>query len=431
MAKKPQLPEKIKMSKDNRNPWDSPPIGGFDDLQSLASMFEERKFYRDKCFKDFIRGEDNLIDFWNTKNLYGKTNKQGFPIYAAESYLKPFTSAPETDEIFGLGFVVDAFEGMVEDANMQARSGLGTIDIQNGIIFPLEVRRGWESAIVGYKEYMEATFVPFGNSYIWGSKERLKDISSMVQIFAEFVRDISGQVPLTFSSWVKSSICPANTNGIIVDLSDAPAQDDLSKWTLFLNDVNFETYRNLSEAHGFFIDKNIPWRLIANLNHPNMLKHQKNSGFFGDKDNLDSLFAQAYNLPHRQDIEFLKSYLATFYKAIQEKWGSVSLKKTIVCKNKPGRTITKTVSVDLEGSDAFYEDGSFNQESKYLKNLGDMFWLKLYYYMRSLEEGNMITFKQLDKQIVRFYDYYKLRDYMSTVDEINRSLLESNQGGFL
>ena len=49
-------------------------------------------------------------------------------------------------------------------------------------------------------------------------------------------------------------------------------------------DPNFEFYRNSAKNFGFFVDKNAPWRLVANLRSPKIAYISlKNVFFFLEK----------------------------------------------------------------------------------------------------------------------------------------------------
>lgn len=187
---------------------------------------------------------------------------------------------------------------------------------------------------------------------------------------------------------------------------------------VFLTDPNYEIYRRLAREHGFLVDKNIPWRLVANLNHPYMLKKQKLNGFFGDKNNLDQIFKLGYTNPHREDIELLRIHFGGFYRALIESFPEVVSYKETICNGK--RTV-KTIKTKREPlKDAFYANGQLNKNSSYIREYGDLFWLRAYLYFKLYEvTSGEITLKEVDSRMSRYYDIYRVRGFTKVVDEIN------------
>ena len=53
------------------------------------------------------------MDLWYDSPLYGKLDFAGIPVFPHEYHLKQFTSCRQGETIYGLSFVVDAFEDMV------------------------------------------------------------------------------------------------------------------------------------------------------------------------------------------------------------------------------------------------------------------------------------------------------------------------------
>ena len=66
-----------------------------------------------------------------------------------------------------------------------------------------------------------------------------------------------------------SSLCDVGVSGMTLQLADLPSNLDANKSALY-NDPAFKCYLDFSRAHGFIVDKNLPWRLYANLQSPEM-----------------------------------------------------------------------------------------------------------------------------------------------------------------
>ena len=405
----------------SRNPFTSPPVAnGFEGPTS--ELFEERKFYRDDVFNEFILGNDNLIDYWNKQNFYGRINKEGMPIICNENSLKAITSAQEGSNPLALNFVADAFDDMSDSfARLRQQGGASSVN-DDSIFYPLEAISGWVSARDDYAQYISGIFDGFVNGYLRIDTEenrKVVDFSTFLNAFYKFTQLAIGGSPLTFSSFVLSSACSPASNGMVIEVYEGDSDDDFSKFTECLSDSNFELYRKLAQNHGFLLDKNIPWRLGANLNHPYMLKKQKLNGFFGENNNLDQIFTFAFAQPHREDIDMLRIHLAGFYSTFIETFTEVRLPVDKLCN---GRRQVKTKVVSRKPlENAFYSDGSFNPNSAYVKDYGDLFWLRFYLYLKTAElSRDPVHFKDLDRQVKTLYNYYGIHGLTKTIDLINK-----------
>ena len=64
----------------------------------------------------------------------------------------------------------------------------------------------------------------------------------------------------------------------------------------FVKDINFVSIANISKEYGFMIDKNAPWRFVANLKSEAMQKRMKLYGMNTLQDMFDSYYYKAIAL---------------------------------------------------------------------------------------------------------------------------------------
>ena len=83
-------------------------------LPSARDLFNNRKAYTDSAYAGIYmdRVKKNSVDLWTERPLYGKVDFDGIPVFPNEYYLRQFKSTRKKETIFGLNFVVDAFESM-------------------------------------------------------------------------------------------------------------------------------------------------------------------------------------------------------------------------------------------------------------------------------------------------------------------------------
>ena len=224
----------------SRNAFEDPPRGTSTDKTS--ELFEERKFYRDGAFKDFIFKEENLIDFWNVKNFYGRVNKQGMPIICNENSLKAITSVDGDSNPLALNFVADAFDEMSAEFDRLRQQGKNIVN-ENSVFYPLQAVTAWKSAREPYASFISTYFDAFANFYIDRNieeKRSIVDFSTFLDSFYRYMQTNVAFGPLTFSSFVMSNMCPDASNGLIIEVSEGDSNEDREKFETFLSDPNFE-----------------------------------------------------------------------------------------------------------------------------------------------------------------------------------------------
>jgi len=405
-----------------RNPFVNPP-GASAGTSTLSQLFEERKFYREGVFTEFILRNDNLIDYWNTVNLYGRINKKGMPIICNENSLKAITSVQGDSNPLALNFVADAFDDMASKfARLRQQGGPSAVS-EDSIFYPLEAVSGWSSARDEYASWISQYFDAFANTYLRldvVENRKVVDFSSFVNAFYKFTQQSAAAVPLTFSQFVMSPMCPLSSNGLVIEVYEGNSDDDGDKFDICLNDLNFELYRKLAQNHGFLVDKNIPWRLIANLNHPYMLKKQKLNGYFGESNNLEQIFTFAFSQPHREDVDMLRIHLAGFYASFVETFPELHVPVETFCNG--GQQVKNKIIRRKPLENAFHANGSLKMDSSYIKDYGDLFWIRFYVYLKKSEIlAATLTLKELDRHTQNIYTYYRMHGLTKTLDMINKN----------
>jgi len=75
------------------------------------------------------------------------------------------------------------------------------------------------------------------------------------------------EFPITKSGFLLSNKCQLSVSGLTIELAQLPYDIDAEKSQLF-NSFEYSCFAELVSEMGFYIDKNAPWRLIANLDSP-------------------------------------------------------------------------------------------------------------------------------------------------------------------
>ena len=99
---------------------------------------------------------------------------------------------------------------------------------------------------------------------------QISDFETFIPLFRQYLLANAPVNPITRSSYLISRNVSILSSGLAIEVYDGDYSDDAIKRDLFYTNKNFAPFRNAAYQHGFMIDKHIPWRLIADLNSPNM-----------------------------------------------------------------------------------------------------------------------------------------------------------------
>jgi hypothetical protein len=230
-------------------------------------MFKERQRYQEL----FPTGSNfpQTYTFWEGDNLYyGREDQNRNAIFVNETYLK---AVPNTKKsIFALGFVVDAYTDFQQWMKIQ----IGKKFVEdNSITKPWAAVRGWENIHDAHHEGMVQAYQSFSGQYLdqTGKHKDIRDYNTFLDLYMnDFIANILSDIPFTKSSFIRSKFSSPLISGLCIEIEQLSHSSDYEKYDKFVNNINFKTYLLAAKKFGFMVDKNAPWRLIANIESPEM-----------------------------------------------------------------------------------------------------------------------------------------------------------------
>ena len=210
-------------------------------------MFEGRSNYK-KVVNDF---QEHSMDIWYKMPLYGRVNNSG-----------AIASIPR-DNPLGPLFVLYAIDDFI--STFRSR----TISKQSKYLTELKIRSRWQDINSLYSVESQKTYVGFNREYLddLGNSKAIKNIDDFYELLLEYV--ISSENTLSRVGFMESNENNSFTTGLIYDFHDGDPQSDLEKLE-YIEDVNYEAFVYLAQQHGFKVDPNVPWRLVADLRSDKM-----------------------------------------------------------------------------------------------------------------------------------------------------------------
>ena len=369
---------------------------------STIEKFEKAKAYREMYYPS--DGEVAALDFWYENIFYGRIDRESNAICFKDTQLKQLPSQLGT--IFAANFVVDAFKDLRRYCRKAAAHG----KIESGGAYgTLHAAAGWQSPTSLYHSHMETLMQEFAFYFSVGKrKEKILSFKDFVQQFINFTSSIVPRVPVTKTGFLLSRYCPPHVSGLVIELDDKTIlRNNLDKKTRFINDPNFLFIRKAAKKFGFYIDKNAPWTLVANVfsggefmappfeSQPQFEPEVIESGMlpYINEYNLtpdevfDTMYFRSFEGDQwrdgaNSDIELLRYYLLQFYNTLLA--AEPYIHKSSVCVGSY-EVKTKQVKIKRQSLGQIGELGEL--PFMYKKKFGDLFWLRTFLNLRMLEQN--------------------------------------------
>ena len=359
----------------------------FSDKSSIRArqMFVERAAY-DGLILAELQGVDGfqiqtrqIKDFLkNEKLLVGRVDAQGNPILIDPRRLEPFATSFGGNNISAINFVIDAFKSMKLKFDKDLRRGV--IDSDSVALGELDIKRGFVDPRAAYKDYMNSKKQNFLNfvtrNYLLNE---IEDFESFVEIYMNYIIRTASREPFTQTMHILTSKNSVLSSGLAIEIYEGDYNDDNLKLDLFYNDPNFEYLKNLAYGHGFVIDKHVPWRLVADLNSPNL------SRFIQPTLPVPTVGESAlllfYAKPHLDDIADISEAIIETYNEIADARPLTIVKELTATATSNSAT---TVFSNCKKSKVI---NRFTVGSEYAASLPTSYWIDKYVKIRNAETG--------------------------------------------
>ena len=363
--------------------------------------FTQRQEYTD----NYPAGIRNYrkINFWYNDILFGRVDRKGDVVYPVQKSLKEL-SAPGHYSV--LNFVSDAYDSFVADMLTQERHN-HFINL-DGTPFAsrFEPTRAWVNTGANYSEYIKDYYNSFMLPFMSqpGNSEDILDFDDFVVQFTRMLDRTSLLIPFTRTEYVASKFSSPLSSGLMIEFAEADHGDDFPKILDFINNINFELYREIASRNGFAVDINAPWRLIADIGSDAMQR------FMGAHNaTLDTVFGDYYHKASLMDVPNLKIYLREYYNAFVRAYPKVRVPRVV---NKNGRNISLTSA----------EKRVILTEDEYNVRYDNVFWIRLYIYMRAKETNRDWDQHKFDHVVQRATDFYLYSDELAAFKFINKEV---------
>jgi len=287
-------------------------------------LFESRKLYRDEAL--FLPEEDIFLsgvqDFFLGTDLsfYGRVDELRNFVSLVPSRTKYFASKYKDPAKVGSGpkaadFVVEAFHnfmGEFERLLNQNNCGVSASDIGLQVASALAPYKdiqhtAYRQLALGLKDYLLAPSESKNDSK---KRNELETIEQFLKQTLRFAKKNVRTVPITGTSVVCSKYCSVATSGLAITLKKIDKDDDEKK-SEFMNGIIFDFYRQAALSHGFMVNRNAPWQIVANLDSPAM------EAYMAERmTSKEGLWKSHYTMVQDTDLADLKTFILSMWNGL-------------------------------------------------------------------------------------------------------------------
>lgn len=356
---------------------------------SADYLFSQREYYVSSS--DVYQIKDNTpkpIDIWYERPYWGKVDTKFRLILLDDDFLLTVGA----NRIPVLNFVAEAYNEFrdyaVDAANKLRTSMTSFINVTSPVL-------GHQNVVLDYKDYFEDT-LDDGFANIFLSEEDKSNIKSFLDYSREYLvfSEVNSTIPHTLAGYLSSPFASYRNSGLIIEFARDSYDNDEAKWSKYLSNDFFNDYTRIAANFGFYVNKHVPWSIVANLNSPVMKNYMIQYGFSKANSLFNSMFFQAEYISY---ISF-KKYMFLSYASFIESRPKIEV---IKYKNCMRETIAKSSfkterEIFLRPTEIGYFNASYEE---FTSIYSDYTFLKLYVKIRLMEENIILNKFQYEKLI--------------------------------
>ena len=334
--------------------------------ENSKDLFNKKQMFKLVSQSQF----NNLIDFnYGEKRLYGRVDRYFQPIIPNDTYLQIVnlkTSTPNPIGVFN--FVADAFAEL--QGKFKLKKAAGEINRSDQFLADLVPTLAYQDPKEIFNKYMDSFSLAVGN-VISDNNLKYTNFPQFINVILPYIQNYLKEKVITFPAFVKSKQCPMNINGLVIEIGTLDPNNDKDKYDKFYKSDNWDFFLNACNTYGFMVDCNMPNKIIADIDSPNMIEKMRNYN-----PNINSAGAFITNCYSSVAESYFDKFNLFLYKIYSE--------------NKPINYVT-TVNNKYDGTKSQITKAISYKYSDFVTEVGQDYLLELYFNIRFMEEESQFT----------------------------------------
>ena len=240
------------LAQDIRNPL------GTNNMSS-RQLFAEREMYKDV---PYFMGLPDPMDSWYDKLYFGRVDRiqNGIILRKNPNNVKEIPS--EKGNIFALNFVADAFEGLKRYMRAWGDAGqITTISLYYDLTPVSALENPYRNLDALHRIWSEE----LAARIVVNKKrdEKTLDFKCYVRELLNYMKTGTTRRPITVTGYIVSNFSSPMNSGLSIQLAQENYGTDAPKFSKYMMDPNFNFFVKAARKFGFYVDRNAPWRIIA------------------------------------------------------------------------------------------------------------------------------------------------------------------------
>ena len=406
--------------------------------KKLSKIYSGRTYYKDKNlaprgskFRKTVDDYYNMpdaIDLYYDKPMYGRVNQNNDFVYPRNRKMADVQNLDRISEgkkhVLLLDFVAKAFKDMSAKVVKMANAGnleLGGKIIPEGKLDPV---KGYVDIAIGQNAFLDIFLNRYNNEILVNAqtslqeKNKISNIEVYYDIMVEYIQLTNFKI--TKAGRLGSSRGGIQNTGLAVELAEVEYGDDVVNLSEFIyGDPNFTKYRHLAREYGFMVDKNAPYRLVADLGSPVMEEYMS---MFGTS--IDMLFTTHYRLATSGDIQELRNLILNGYNSFAS---SNKIMRDIKCKvyedskHRAAASFHPVQDINVRTVSTITQRETETMATM-VKKLPLSKWYQAYFLIRHAECGNPFDVPETSAHLINIEQMMEVVDKGEVVRYINRVL---------
>lgn len=357
-------------------------------------LFSQRKYYLSSS-QVYLQGPgiSKPLDIWYDRPLWGKVDTKQRLVIAKDAALKPIN-----DELSTINFVADAYNDLkrytVAAANSLKTSVTSFIDIS-------DPKKAYEDPVLKYQDYFIDFLEPqYVNNYLTDKdRSNINTFNDFANLYMAFFL-ANGNIPHTMTGYLSSPFVSYRTSGLIIEFSTDDYDDDENKWNEYLSNDFFEDFIKIAGNFGFYVNKYVPWSIVANLNSKAMLRYMNNYTIRNRVENFSKNYFSAEYISYTS----FKAYMFLSYSSFLRRYPIIEKYNINNCiqDNFFNSTYKTKRTLSLRNTeftvDTLENDVDYDFFEKYY---GEIYFIKLYTKIRLGEEKINLDSRQYNNLIIK------------------------------
>ena len=268
----------------------------------------------------------------------------------------------------------------------------GEIARDDKFLSNISAHRGYINPVNEYNKHI-ASYMNAFEKIVRRRNIKFLNFDQFVDKLLPYLKKTARKRPFTMPAFVKSTYCPINASGLVIEIADIKCDNDMEKMEKFYRSKNWNFYLNACNNMGFMVDRNNPWRLVADIASGEMLEMARNYGLT----TTDEILNVAFKKAHRDYFQIFKVIMFNMY---------IKLKK---------KRITSLVNVDQSGDRIVVRTPVEYSYQQFIEQYDDVYFLNLYCQLRFVEEESHFSKSEQARMIDNLIELSNT-NFVKTID---------------